>query len=160
MHKDLPDVAAGYDIVLIDGAPRVNELARSAIIASDLILIPVQPSPLDVWASDEIVSLIDEARIYQQNLKAAFVINRKIANTAIGRDVHEAFSGQAYPVLAETVCQRMIFAECFALGQTVTEAEPNGIAVTEINKLTKSIMQLFKEEKHEQKVNRLCTASA
>lgn len=160
LHKDLPDVAAGYDMVLIDGAPRVNELARSAIIASDLILIPVQPSPLDVWASDEIVSLIDEARIYQQNLKAAFVINRKIANTAIGRDVHEAFAGQAYPVLAETICQRVIFAESFATGQTVIETEPNGLAANEVKKLTKSIMQLFKEGSHEQEISPICAASA
>ena len=45
-----------YNLVVIDGAPRVNELARSAILASDLVLIPVQPSPFDVWAAAETVA--------------------------------------------------------------------------------------------------------
>jgi chromosome partitioning protein len=51
LHRDLPQVAKDYDHVVIDGAPRVNELGRAAIMASDLVLIPVQPSPYDVWAS-------------------------------------------------------------------------------------------------------------
>ena len=55
IHKELPSIAAGYDIVLIDGPPRVYDVARSAIMASDMILIPVQPSPYDVWAAQEIV---------------------------------------------------------------------------------------------------------
>src|SRR5262245_25926650 len=45
LHKDLPPVAANYEVVIIDGAPRVNELARSAILACDFVLVPVQPSP-------------------------------------------------------------------------------------------------------------------
>ena len=47
---------------MIDGAPRVNELARAAIMASDLVIIPVQPSPYDVWATGDIVKLVGEAR--------------------------------------------------------------------------------------------------
>src|SRR5476651_1448820 len=50
LHRDLPDLAKNYDFVVIDGAPRVNELGRSAILASDFVLLPVQPSPYDVWA--------------------------------------------------------------------------------------------------------------
>lgn len=46
LHKELPDLAANYTYVLIDGPPWVYDVARSAIMASDLVLIPVQPSPL------------------------------------------------------------------------------------------------------------------
>src|SRR5215211_7663944 len=86
LHRDLPSVARDYDFVVIDGAPRVNELGRAAILASDTILIPVQPSH-DVWAAAQTVELIREAQQYKTRLRAAFVINRKIVNTAIGRDV-------------------------------------------------------------------------
>ncbi len=48
IHKELPAVAANFDVVLIDGPPRVYDVARSAIMASDLVLVPVQPSPYDV----------------------------------------------------------------------------------------------------------------
>jgi chromosome partitioning protein len=49
LHKDMPELARDYDHVVIDGAPRVNKLGRAAIMASDLVLIPVQPIP-STWA--------------------------------------------------------------------------------------------------------------
>ncbi len=62
LHRDLPRLAGNYDIVIIDGAPRVNDLGRSAILASDMVLIPVQPSPYDIWAAADTVKLIREAQ--------------------------------------------------------------------------------------------------
>jgi chromosome partitioning protein len=135
LHKDLPAVAADYAHVIIDGAPRVNELARAAIMASDFILIPVQPSPYDVWASEEIVKLIREARVFKETLKAAFAINRKIVNTAIGRDVEGALADYDLPVLATALCQRVAFAESAAQGRTVFEVDPTGVAASEVRKL-------------------------
>src|ERR1700677_1502217 len=99
IHKELPALAANYDRVIIDGPPRVYDVARSAIMAADLVLVPVQPSPYDVWAAKEIIDLLTEASIYKPNLRKAFIINRKIANTAIGRDVAEALSEYPIPVL-------------------------------------------------------------
>jgi len=53
IHRDLPVIAKDYAHVVIDGPPRVSELARSAIIAADLVLVPIQPSPYDVWAAED-----------------------------------------------------------------------------------------------------------
>lgn len=86
IHKEVAQIGQGYDHIIIDGPPRVTDLARSAIMAADVVLIPVQPSPYDIWAADEVVKLIDEARVYKDHLKAAFVVNRKIVNTVIGRE--------------------------------------------------------------------------
>src|SRR5689334_14492977 len=60
LHREIKPHIANYDDIVIDGPPRVNELARAAMIASDLVLIPVQPSPYDVWAAKEIVELLSE----------------------------------------------------------------------------------------------------
>src|ERR1700691_6531597 len=78
LHQEAPELARRADHVIIDGPPRIAALARSALLAADLVLIPVQPSPYDVWASAEMVSLITEAKIFKPSLKAAFVINRRI----------------------------------------------------------------------------------
>jgi chromosome partitioning protein len=78
LHRDLPQVAKDYDHVVIDGAPRVNELGRAAIMASDLVVVPVQPSPYDVWASADVAGLINEAKQFKERLRAVFTINRKI----------------------------------------------------------------------------------
>lgn len=133
VHKEIAQIGHGYDHIVIDGPPRVTDLARSAIMASDVVLIPVQPSPYDIWAAEEVVKLIDEARVYKENLKSAFVVNRKIANTAIGRDVREALA--AYPVHVLTACitQRVIFAEAAVQGRAVHEIDQNGPAASEID---------------------------
>ena len=71
IHREIAQIGQGYDHIIIDGPPRVTDLARSAIMASDIVLIPVQPSPYDIWASEEVVKLIDEARVYKETLKSA-----------------------------------------------------------------------------------------
>lgn len=139
LHRDMPELARDYEIVVIDGAPRVNELSRSAIMASDLVLIPVQPSPYDVWASSEIVQLIREAQQFKEKLKSAFVINRKIANTAIGRDVGMALAEFNIPVLKTALAQRVLYAESAAQGMAVFEVGPSSEAAWEIRRLVDAI---------------------
>ena len=49
VHKDLGAIADGYDYVVIDSPPRQDALVKSVMLAADLLVIPVQPSPYDVW---------------------------------------------------------------------------------------------------------------
>jgi chromosome partitioning protein len=135
IHKDLPTLTEKFDVVVIDGPPRVHEVARSAIMASDLVLIPVQPSPYDVWASKEIMDLLNEATVYKPSLKKAFVINRKIVNTAIGRDVTDVLSEYPVPVLKTAISQRVAFAESATRGLTVFELDPDMLAAQEMSQL-------------------------
>lgn len=141
VHKDIAQLGQGYDHIVIDGPPRVTDLARSAIMASDVVLIPVQPSPYDIWAAAEVVKLIEEASVYKENLKAVFVVNRKIANTAIGRDVGEALASYPVPVLAASVTQRVVFAEAVAQGLAVHEIDQEGPAATEIEAVAAELME-------------------
>lgn len=143
LHRDVALHANSHDHIIIDGPPRVNEIARAAILAADLVLIPVQPSPLDVWAAKEIVDLIGEATVFKPNLKASFVISRKIVNTAIGRDVALALSEYPLPVFSTAVCQRVIFAESMARGATALEIEPQGQAAAEILAVTDEILRML-----------------
>ena len=153
LHKELPKISADFDVVVIDGAPRVYEVARSAIVASDLVLIPVQPSPYDIWAAKEIVDLIKELTHFKENLKAAFVINRKIVNSAIGRDVVETLAEYEIPVLKSHICQRVSFAESAAIGSTVLETGTENQASQEIEALTKEIMELMENEQESYNVH-------
>ncbi len=142
LHKDLPAVADSSDHVVIDGPPRVNDVSRSAILASDVVIIPVCPSPYDVWAAEDVITLVREARVFKESLCVRFVINRKIANTVIGRDVLAALDRFEYPVLPVSVCQRVIFAESAAAGRTVLEVNPNSKASREILALRDAILEV------------------
>jgi len=140
VHKEIGQIGQGYDHIVIDGPPRVTDLARSAIMAADVVLIPVQPSPYDVWAAKDIVDLIKDAAPYRETIKSVFVINRRIVNTAIGRDVAEALAGYAIPVLAAQIAQRVAFAESAASGSTVLEDDPGSLASKEILALAEELL--------------------
>jgi chromosome partitioning protein len=143
LHKEIQHHLPNYDDIVIDGPPRVNELARAAIMAADIVLIPVQPSPYDVWAAKEIVELLSEASVFKETQKSAFVINRKIVNTAIGRDVVEALAGYQLPVLATTIGQRVAFAESAVQGSTVMELDPNSVASQEISGVVDEMLAMY-----------------
>lgn len=139
IHRDIDQLAHGYVHVVIDGPPRASDLARSVIMAADFILIPVQPSPYDLWAAQETVDLIQEAMTYKPNLKAAFILNRKTANTAISKSAKDVLSELPFPVLSAEIAQRVIFAESAATGETVTERDPKGRAAEEVAAFVKEI---------------------
>lgn len=142
LHHEAPAIAQGVDHVVIDGPPRVTALARSALLAADVVLIPVQPSPYDIWASAEMVALIAEARVFRPHLRAAFVINRRISRTVIGREARRALADQPFAPIGADIHQRIIFAESVARGQLARELEPHGAAVREMAALATAVLAL------------------
>ena len=70
------------------------------------------------------------------------MINRKITNTALGRDVVEALADYPIPVLKTAICQRIALAESAAQGQTVFETSPDNPASKELNALVKEMLHL------------------
>ena len=144
IHKEIAQLGQGYEHIIIDGPPRVTDLARSAIMASDIVVIPVPPSPYDIWAAEEVVKLITEARVYKENIKSVFVVNRKITNTAIGRDVRDALAAYPVHVLNASVAQRVVFAEAAAQGQAIFEIDPAGPAVAEMEAVAAELMEYAK----------------
>ena len=146
LHRDLPPLIENYDHCVIDTPPRVSALARTSILASDLVLIPVQPSSYDVWAASETVKLIQEAQGFKPEIKAAFIINRRITNTAISREVAEALADYEFPLLKTTIGQRVIFSESSA-GYSVMELAPSSTATKEIKKLSQELMKMMELNK-------------
>lgn len=142
LHQEVPVIAQGTDHVVIDGPPRVTALARSALLAADLVLIPIQPSPYDIWAAADMVALIEEARLFRPGLRAAFVINRRIVRTVIGREARRALERQPFQPLGCDIHQRVIFAECVARGRLAREMAPNSAAVREVAALAAAVMAL------------------
>ncbi|PZU68691.1 ParA family partition ATPase [Sphingobium sp.] len=142
LHREAPELARDVDHVVIDGPPRVAALMRSALLAADLVLIPVQPSPLDGWASAELLALLSEARIYRPQLAARFVLNRCGARTVIARETAETLADHDPPVLATTIGQRVVFADAAQTGRLAADIDHRSPAAREIAALAAEIVQL------------------
>ncbi|MGP2494302.1 ParA family partition ATPase [Mesorhizobium sp. PUT5] len=142
LHREAPELARDVDHVVIDGPPRVAGLMRSALLAADLVLIPVQPSPLDGWASAEMLALLAEARIYRPQLVARFVLNRCGARTVIARETAETLVDHDPPLLAATVGQRVVFADAAQTGRLASDIDRQSAAAREIAALAGEVMRL------------------
>ncbi|MGB3805479.1 MAG: ParA family partition ATPase [Sphingopyxis granuli] len=142
LHHEAPELARDVDYVVIDGPPRVAGLMRSALLAADLVLIPVQPSPLDGWASAEMLALLAEARIYRPQLVARFVLNRCGARTVIARETAETLVDHDPPLLAATVGQRVVFADAAQTGRLASDIDRQSTAAREIAALAAEVGRL------------------
>ena len=128
IERDLKQIAR-KDFVVIDGAPQAADLAVSAIKAASFVLIPVQPSPYDIWATADLVELGKQRiEVTDGKLKAAFVVSRAIKGTKIGSEVAEALAGYGLPVLESRITQRVSYPGTAATGTTVLDTAASGDA--------------------------------
>ncbi|MBD2511917.1 AAA family ATPase [Nostoc muscorum FACHB-395] len=144
LAKDLQAISQGYDWIVIDGAPQIAKLSAAAVKAADLVLIPVQPSPYDIWACADLVDIIAARReVTNGKPKAAFVISRAIKNTKLSGEINQALSDYGLPVLKAGTTQRVVYPTTAAEGLTVF-SDPNSDAAREINTLKKEVLEVLK----------------
>lgn len=148
LHKELPPISADYDDVVIDGPPRVMDVAKAVILACDLLIIPVQPCQADVSATMRTIALVQEAAVFKETLKSVIAINRRIVNTAIGQAIRETLAGLQTPVLTAEVCGRTIFSEVFGEGRAAHDKDPRSNAAQEIEGLVDEIMSTYAKENY------------
>jgi chromosome partitioning protein len=144
LDKDIKGICHGYDWVLIDGAPQLEEMAIAAIKCADIVLIPVQPSPYDIWASEDLVDVVKaRQQITNGKPKAAFIISRQITNTNLGKEVRDALNGYELPIFKNGTFQRVVYAKTAATGSTVLDTEPNNEASNEIKQIAKELKEFI-----------------
>lgn len=153
MARDALQLAADYAHTVIDGPPRAQKVARGVIIASDVVLIPIEPSGLSTWAAVETVGQVQEAQTLKPTLKCGFVVSRKISQTVIGREIRDMAAEQGFPILQSEILQRVPFAESLTLGQSIFEYAPGSPAAREIDALVGEV-QGWVEDGDKAKVQR------
>jgi chromosome partitioning protein len=133
------EIASGFDVVVLDGPPRLDTLTRSAAVAADLVVIPVRPGAFDLWAIEETVSTLAaaddiRAELGRRPVRRLFVINQAAANTVIARETPDALAevGDTAPVVIHL---RVAFAEAANAGESVLTTQPAGSAAEEIQAL-------------------------
>ena len=86
LHREVQKFVANYDYIVIDCPPSANSLvAQSALLIADLALVPVVPSPLDLWAGIAIRKVIEAAATLNEQLTARLLINKRKPNTRLAR---------------------------------------------------------------------------
>lgn len=145
LKKQILAFCETYEIVIIDGAPQVDIMASISIMLSDLILLPVAPSPYDIWATEGMVERIENAQAVDDSIKAFFLINRDFSRTKISVEAVQALQKFSLPLLKTKIGNRTIYADSAIIGESVLDDTSNPKATTEINALYNEINQLFNQ---------------
>jgi chromosome partitioning protein len=141
LAKDIENIKNGYDYIIIDGAPQLSNNMSAAINVADTVIIPVQPSPLDVWACSELVSAIRTKQELGSKIKAFFLISRAIQNTTIAKDVKKAIVDYGIPVLNNYTTQRVVYPETINQGKTIFHSK-NKEAIHEMISIKNELNEL------------------
>jgi len=126
----IEDRAREADVVVIDNPPHAETEARMSVRAAKLVLIPVQPSPLDLWATEATLKMArDERR------PSLVVLNRVAPRSGLTDEIVADFAGAGAPVSAARIGNRVALARAMALGLGVVEFARTTVAAAEINEL-------------------------
>ncbi len=146
MAKDALKLAADFDYTIIDAPPHAEAISRGVIIASDLVVIPIEPSGLSSWASDVTVSQVRQAQDYKETLKCGFVVSRKIGKTVIGRQIRQLVEDAGIHIFTADVENRVAYAESLTMGKNIFEWAADDKAAREIQTLTTELIDYGQQE--------------
>ncbi len=147
MHKkdQLPKLREAFEYTIIDTPGRDGKAQRSALMISDLALLPCGPSAADAWAMAGTVEVIEEARMINPDLEARAIITRRQRRTAIGQQAHETLSSLGIHVMSAALEFRVAYQEFLAAGQGLVDYAPRDRASKELAALTDEIVSVLNQ---------------
>lgn len=136
--QEIERQACGRDIVLVDSSPRADEESRAAIRCAALVLVPVQPSPVDVWATLPTLEMAQRERV-----PALLALNRVPARASLTASMREELAHYDAGLAASSIGNRVALAAAFAEGWGITECAQGSPAAEEIAALATELLALL-----------------
>ena len=113
-------MGSDYNWIIIDGPPGISKTTADAVRVADVVLIPVQPSPLDVWAAADIVAAVQARQKVANGVpKAAFVITMTQPRTRLSRQIDDPLTEMGIAVLQARTTHRMAYRTAINNGDSV-----------------------------------------
>lgn len=135
--SELDRLRHSYDVVLIDSPPHAETDAKAAIRAGDLTLVPVQPSPVDLWATRATVELAAG-----EKKPVLLVLNRMPPRGRLADAVRGQLAGDSLEVADTSLGNRVAYAASLIEGRGVLESDPRTKAAEEIRALADEVMRI------------------
>jgi chromosome partitioning protein len=139
LHREIPRIGGAYELVVIDVGGRDSGTFRSALVAADRVLIPLGPSAADLWASDDVLGMLDEVSV-GKSVRASAVFTKVVHGTRVAREalaeLHEMLKERDVTLLDTAIHARVAWAQSFGEGRAVTEWAPSSAAAEELRALS------------------------
>ncbi len=145
LHREVKKLIADYDYIVIDGSPAADSpIAQSALMIANLALVPVIPSPLDIWASVGIRKAIEDAADLNEDLMSRLVVNQCQPNTSLTKDILDLLPEFGIAVAGSQLHQRTVYRQSAVFGQTVQDFGAKALpAIIEVEMLCDEVLDLL-----------------
>lgn len=129
-RREARSLARDFDVVVIDTPPKSDVESRPAIEIASLVAVPVQPTPIDLWATQPTLEMIAK-----EGTPSLLVINRAIARVSLTQEITDAIRALGHPAAQTRLGNRVAFAASMGEGLTVMETEPSSKGAQEVEAL-------------------------
>jgi len=144
IHYKIDQAKDKFDFAIIDTPPHNHKTMALSIICADLVIIPVQDSPMDILSTKNTIDLIKKAQEKNSNIKVYFLLSRIQPNTILSRELKDYLNTlYKIPILKSFTTNRVDYKQSIIYGLSVTEFKPTSKASKEIKKLTKEIKSIL-----------------
>jgi chromosome partitioning protein len=133
--SDIEVLSKNYDYIVIDAPPAMGDITESILAVTDLSIIPLTPSSLDIWSCKGTLEMIEELRPENPEMDVKLLINRKIPGTRVGRDARDSLDVFDTDILDSELCQRVAYINAMTSGVSVMQYAPQSKAADEIEQL-------------------------
>ncbi|MDR6955651.1 chromosome partitioning protein [Ancylobacter sp. 3268] len=137
-RREARSLARDYDFVVIDTPPKSDIESRPAIEAASLVAVPVQPTPVDLWATQATLEMIAK-----EGTPSLLVINRVLPRVALTQEIAEAISALGHPAAQSRLGNRVAFAASMGAGRTIQETAPGSKGAAEVQALAAEIHHII-----------------
>ena len=138
LAAELDRLRRTHDVVLVDSAPHIDTDARRAIRGADLVVVPVQPSPPDIWAAEGTLKLAAE-----EKRPACLILNRFAGSARLRDATARELTARHMVPLPMTLGNRAAFCTAFGQGLGITEAAPKTLAAAELRALLAGVLAII-----------------
>jgi chromosome partitioning protein len=139
LQAEIKGLQRKFDHIVVDSPPALLRTTRTIAFSSDLAIVPIAPSPLDIWSSRETIQVLMEVR-KKSRLSTKLLVYRKIPGTRLAAEARDAINAYGLDVFSTEISQRIAFVESMISGVSVFKYAPRSVAADEIRSLCNEIL--------------------
>jgi len=146
--NQLPAVARQFDHVIVDTPGKLSEVTTPVLMVSEVTLVPIGPSPAELWGNADSITLVQAARdSFNPGLRAGIVYVRTDPKTVLNSRVRTTLEKSELPMFSSETTSRVVWKEALLKGQGVAQYNPKDKAAREVRMLVNELLVFATESR-------------
>lgn len=121
LQKNIKSLHEDYEMIVIDGTPSMDKLVSTIMLLGDIVLIPIRPSGMDIWATEKFLEKYEDAKVLKEDIPAYFVLNQFNDRNLFSKESKDVLADLEIGMMKSTIKSRQAYVEAVVQGMGVYE---------------------------------------